>query len=74
MKIVCPEKYCNQLIPIDIIQQIVPYDVGQKYLYFDLKSFLESNKNIQWCPRPTCDYAIKKVNNKTNKQETDNGN
>ena len=65
MKIVCPEKYCNQLIPIDIIQQIVPYDVGQKYLYFDLKSFVESNKNIQWCPRPTCDYAIKKVNNKT---------
>ena len=61
MKIDCPKDSCHHLVPIDIIQKLVSYEVGKKYLYFDLKSFVESNDCIEWCPRPSCEFAVSKA-------------
>ena len=59
MKISCPSQNCNNVVPIDIIETLIPPEFTRKYLYFDLKSFVENNNVLDWCPAPGCDLAMK---------------
>ena len=73
MKIHCPKDNCHHLVPIDIIQKLVSYEVSKKYLYFDLKSFVDSNNCIEWCPRPTCEFAVRKSKEYARSFQNNNG-
>jgi ankyrin repeat and IBR domain-containing protein 1 len=57
--IVCPQVDCFVIISVEKIESLVDKDTAQKYLDFDIKSFVEFNPSIKWCPHPGCKMAIK---------------
>ncbi len=34
--------------------------MAKKYLQYDIKSFVDTNPNIRWCPHPGCGQAVQK--------------
>lgn len=56
--IVCPEVSCPQLVPVDIIEQIVSPDMVRRYLQFDIEAFVKSNPHFNWCPWAGCGRAV----------------
>ena len=34
--------------------------MAMKYLQYDIKSFVDTNPNIRWCPHPGCGQAVQK--------------
>ena len=36
-------------------------EMAQRYLSFDIKSFVDSNPHIRWCPLPGCGQAVSRV-------------
>ncbi|XP_072910577.1 ankyrin repeat and IBR domain-containing protein 1 isoform X1 [Hemitrygon akajei] len=57
--IVCPAFDCFQLVPVDIIENLVSREMDKRYLQFDIKAFVENNPVIKWCPTPGCERAVR---------------
>lgn len=58
MIIRCPEPSCRAALRHQLFDKIATEDQKQRFLSFLVKSFVENNKNIQWCPANGCEYAI----------------
>ncbi|XP_065834133.1 ankyrin repeat and IBR domain-containing protein 1-like isoform X2 [Oscarella lobularis] len=54
----CPAHKCNILVPLETIEQLVSRDMARRYLHFDIKAFVESNPQLQWCPFPGCGRVV----------------
>ncbi|XP_029828626.2 ankyrin repeat and IBR domain-containing protein 1 isoform X1 [Ixodes scapularis] len=57
--IVCPAVDCPQLVPVDVIEQLVSPEMVRRYLQFDIEAFVETNPDIKWCPWAGCGRAVK---------------
>ncbi|KAK6633139.1 hypothetical protein RUM43_012883 [Polyplax serrata] len=57
--ILCPAFNCHILVPIDVIERLVSPELAKRYLHFDIKAFVESNKSIKWCPVAGCGRAVR---------------
>nr|CAD7572986.1 unnamed protein product [Timema californicum] len=57
--ILCPAYQCHILVPVEIIEKLVSPDMARRYLQFDIKAFVESNRSIKWCPMPGCGRAVR---------------
>ncbi|XP_060680901.1 ankyrin repeat and IBR domain-containing protein 1 isoform X1 [Hemiscyllium ocellatum] len=57
--IICPACDCFQLVPVDIIENLVSREMDKRYLQFDIKAFVENNPVIRWCPTPGCERAVR---------------
>ncbi|XP_056638664.1 ankyrin repeat and IBR domain-containing protein 1-like isoform X1 [Diorhabda sublineata] len=57
--IFCPAFQCDILVPVELIEKLVTPNVARRYLQFDIKAFVESNKSIKWCPIPGCGRAVR---------------
>ncbi|KAI4467591.1 rbr family ring finger and ibr domain-containing [Holotrichia oblita] len=57
--ILCPAYQCHILVPVELIEKLVSPDMARRYLQFDIKAFVESNKSIKWCPIPGCGRAVR---------------
>lgn len=57
--ILCPAYQCHILVPIELIEKLVTPDMARRYLQFDIKAFVESNKSIKWCPIAGCGRAVR---------------
>ncbi|KAL3288406.1 hypothetical protein HHI36_002854 [Cryptolaemus montrouzieri] len=57
--ILCPAYQCHILVPVEFIEKLVSPDMARRYLQFDIKAFVESNKSIKWCPIPGCGRAVR---------------
>lgn len=57
--ITCPGFGCNILVPVEVIENVVSRDMARRYLQFDIKAFVDSNPNINWCPFPGCGRAVR---------------
>ncbi|CAN8005523.1 unnamed protein product [Ixodes hexagonus] len=57
--IVCPAVDCPQLVPVDVIEQLVSPEMVRRYLQFDIEAFVETNPDIKWCPWAACGRAVK---------------
>lgn len=57
----CPEYKCQALVSDSIFASMLsatsPTKLA-KYKYFLLRSFVEDNRRIKWCPAPRCERAI----------------
>lgn len=57
----CPEHKCNQVIPRTVFDHFLrdPSDteVHEKYQRFLLRNFIETNKNMRYCPAPRCELV-----------------
>ncbi|KRT83690.1 hypothetical protein AMK59_3297 [Oryctes borbonicus] len=57
--ILCPAYQCHILVPVELIEKLVSPEMARRYLQFDIKAFVESNKSIKWCPIPGCGRAVR---------------
>ncbi|XP_060529635.1 ankyrin repeat and IBR domain-containing protein 1-like isoform X2 [Cylas formicarius] len=57
--ILCPAYQCHILVPVEFIEKLVSPEMARRYLQFDIKAFVESNKSIKWCPIPGCGRAVR---------------
>nr|XP_023024193.1 ankyrin repeat and IBR domain-containing protein 1-like [Leptinotarsa decemlineata] len=57
--ILCPAYQCHILVPVELIEKMVTPEMARRYLQFDIKAFVESNKSIKWCPIAGCGRAVR---------------
>ncbi|KAF5274146.1 hypothetical protein FQR65_LT04544 [Abscondita terminalis] len=57
--IMCPAYQCHILVPVEVIERLVSPEMARRYLQFDIKAFVESNRSIQWCPVAGCGRAVR---------------
>ncbi|KAI1299305.1 Ankyrin repeat and IBR domain-containing protein 1 [Halotydeus destructor] len=55
----CPEFNCMHFVQIELIEKVLPTQLTQKFLQFDLNTFVDSNPEIKWCPEPGCERAVR---------------
>ncbi|RZF33312.1 hypothetical protein LSTR_LSTR007657 [Laodelphax striatellus] len=58
-RILCPAHHCHILVPSELIEQLVPPNIARRYLQFDIKAFVETNRSIKWCPMAGCGRAVR---------------
>ncbi|KAI3669773.1 hypothetical protein L6452_41169 [Arctium lappa] len=54
----CPDPSCSAAVGQDMVNVLAPAKEKKRYELFLLRSYVESNKKIKWCPGPGCDYAV----------------
>ncbi|RZC63571.1 hypothetical protein C5167_025340 [Papaver somniferum] len=54
----CPDPSCGAAVGQDLINLLVSEEDKQKYSRYILRSYVEDNKKIKWCPAPGCDFAV----------------
>eukprot|EP00668_Euglena_longa_P004748 GGOE01005546.1.p1 GENE.GGOE01005546.1~~GGOE01005546.1.p1 ORF type:complete len:630 (+),score=206.80 GGOE01005546.1:54-1892(+) len=54
----CPAPKCWQAVDELLFQELLPQDTLARYQKFLLRSFVEDNPNIRWCPSPHCNKAV----------------
>ncbi|KAF5282513.1 hypothetical protein FQA39_LY04920 [Lamprigera yunnana] len=57
--IMCPAYQCHILVPVEVIERLVSPEMARRYLQFDIKAFVESNRCIKWCPVAGCGRAVR---------------
>lgn len=54
----CPMQGCNIIISEELYQELLPSSMFRKYKRFVLRSYVEDNSKVKWCPAPGCEYAV----------------
>ena len=54
----CPQIDCDERVPPTFMEKMVSVHTMEKFLRFDLNSYVESNPAIKWCPHPGCGRAV----------------
>ncbi|PWA38649.1 Zinc finger, C6HC-type [Artemisia annua] len=54
----CPEPSCGAAVGPDMVNVLAKGKERKMYVKFWLRSYVESSKNIKWCPGLVCDYAV----------------
>mmetsp|Transcript_658 Transcript_658/g.1197 ORF Transcript_658/g.1197 Transcript_658/m.1197 type:complete len:621 (-) Transcript_658:332-2194(-) len=54
----CPHPECNVLVKDDLTFQLADADQSKKLKRFQLRSYVEDNPRVKWCPSPGCTYAV----------------
>lgn len=70
--ILCPAYQCHILVPVELIEKIVSPEMARRYLQFDIKAFVDSNRSIKWCPIPGCGRAVRLPEIEQSKQLNNN--
>lgn len=62
IKIKCMETKCNNIITKDIIERLISPELFKKYDNFCIDNYIETTKDMFFCPYPDCN-SIVKINN-----------
>lgn len=54
----CPHSGCNMLVPEYLVQKHAPLEMYRRYAKFANNAFVETRKDMRWCPRPGCQNAV----------------
>ncbi|KAK4403971.1 putative E3 ubiquitin-protein ligase ARI8 [Sesamum angolense] len=54
----CPEPKCKAVVGLDMVELVASEVDKQKYYQFLLRSYVDSKRNLKWCPAPGCELAI----------------
>lgn len=54
----CPEPGCGAAVGPDMVKLLVAESEVKRYDLFMLRTYVESNKKIKWCPGPGCEHAV----------------
>lgn len=55
----CPEPSCRAAVGPDLISGLVSQQEHDRYKHYLLRSYVEQQSKIKWCPAPDCKYAVK---------------
>ena len=62
----CPYPKCNLVVSEVMIKKTVSKELFEKYNKYLMRSFIDDDPNIQWCPNPKCGKVIYSNSNSTN--------
>ena len=51
----CPMFKCNHTIPYSFFSKLTDGSMNKKYRLYLTRNFIETSKNIRWCPFPGCE-------------------
>lgn len=54
----CPMADCTSIVPEEFYEKLLTPPLFKKYKKFLLRSFVELNKSLKWCPAPGCEHAV----------------
>ncbi|KAI3843939.1 hypothetical protein MKX03_022050 [Papaver bracteatum] len=54
----CPEPSCAAAVGQDMVNELVSEKHKEKYSRYLLRSYVEDQKKMKWCPGPGCEYAV----------------
>ncbi|XP_038721807.1 probable E3 ubiquitin-protein ligase ARI7 [Tripterygium wilfordii] len=54
----CPDPSCHSAIDQDMVNRWASDEDKEKYHRYLVRSYIEDNRKIKWCPAPGCEYAI----------------
>jgi ariadne-1 len=54
----CADPACGSAIGEDMVLGLVSAEDQQKYTRYLLRSYVEDNRKVKWCPAPGCEYAV----------------
>lgn len=54
----CPDPSCAAAVRTDMVELLVSEEDMNKYSRYLLRSYVEDNKKIKWCPGPNCEFAV----------------
>ncbi|RHY58528.1 hypothetical protein DYB38_008783, partial [Aphanomyces astaci] len=54
----CPQHGCSERVSDSIFQKLLPKKDYMRFQEYLLRSFVDINKTVKWCPSPGCDKAI----------------
>lgn len=56
----CPEHKCNQVVPRSVYYHFLEdgSEERDKYQRYLLRNFIETNKNMRYCPAPRCELVV----------------
>ncbi|CAN8295399.1 unnamed protein product [Cochlearia groenlandica] len=54
----CPEPSCPAAVGQDMIEKLASKEDKEKYCRYFLRSYIEDNRKMKWCPAPGCEHAI----------------
>ena len=57
----CIDPRCKLLVTEDVVDSLVCRPVSEKYQFFSLRSFVDVNRKMQWCPAPGCTRAVESM-------------
>ena len=61
--ITCPGSSCQIIVEDESIFELIEDDLDTKIKYQEMiiKTCVESNPMLKWCPAPSCTYAIRRI-------------
>uniref|UniRef100_A0ACD5TRX2 Uncharacterized protein n=1 Tax=Avena sativa TaxID=4498 RepID=A0ACD5TRX2_AVESA len=54
----CPDPSCSLAVVRDLVHDVADDEDRQRYDRFALRSYVEENKKMRWCPSPGCALAV----------------
>mmetsp|Transcript_22470 Transcript_22470/g.62319 ORF Transcript_22470/g.62319 Transcript_22470/m.62319 type:complete len:575 (+) Transcript_22470:263-1987(+) len=55
----CPTPSCSMKVPHTIMKAVLCPDLSEQFAKLELRSFVETNPELKWCPAPGCVFAVK---------------
>ncbi|CAL9187406.1 unnamed protein product [Musa hybrid cultivar] len=57
----CPDPSCGAAVGRNMIDVLTTGEDKEKYSRYLLRSYVEDNRKIKWCPAPGCEFAVEFV-------------
>ncbi|XP_074356405.1 putative E3 ubiquitin-protein ligase ARI7 [Apium graveolens] len=57
----CPDPSCNAPFGEDMVNLLASEEHKKKFYQYFVRSYVEGNSNVKWCPAPNCGAAIEYI-------------
>lgn len=57
----CPDPSCNAPFGENMVNLLVSEECKKKFYQYFVRSYVEGNSNVKWCPTPDCGAAIEYI-------------
>ncbi|KAM0851304.1 hypothetical protein ACQ4PT_052518 [Festuca glaucescens] len=54
----CPDLACSVAVVRDLVHDVAADEEKSRYNWFELRSYVEENEMMSWCPSPRCTLAV----------------
>eukprot|EP00884_Botryococcus_braunii_P023086 jgi/Botrbrau1/9461/Bobra.0252s0082.1 len=57
----CPQPECSAAVPRSVVMEVLPQSGREKFEQYELRSYVDDNKKLTWCPAPNCENAVESL-------------
>jgi len=59
LSVTCMAKKCDNVVHEEVVKRFVSSSYYDKYTRYMLRSYVEDNDKVKWCPAPDCNHCVK---------------